>query len=152
MLCWGYRRNFHIVCWDAVGCGFGTTSFNFGITYVCLITRILHVFAAGALYQHWYFHLCQKYHLKIKTKLKRNPCRFKILMGSVGKKFLPAGIRLAGVHWTSTNLFMRWCLYFSNIWCMLVGSNKPNASFRLTKWLYVWSYIVQINIFRVYLS
>ena len=58
------RCDFHTVCWDVVGCGWGTTSVNFAITCVCFIPRILPVFAVGLQYQHRFFCLRQKYHLR----------------------------------------------------------------------------------------
>ena len=40
------------VCWGAVGCEWGATSVYFGITEICVISRILPIFAVGLQYQH----------------------------------------------------------------------------------------------------
>ena len=44
---WGSKWNLHTVCWDAVGCEWGTTSVYFGITYVCFIPSRLPFFAVS---------------------------------------------------------------------------------------------------------
>ena len=49
---WGSKWNLHTVCWDAVGCEWGTTSVYFGITYVCFILSRLPVFAAEPQYRY----------------------------------------------------------------------------------------------------
>ena len=48
--CWGSKWNLHTVCWNAVGCVWGTTSVYFGITYVCFIPSRLPVFAVEPQY------------------------------------------------------------------------------------------------------
>ena len=48
--CWGSKWNLHTVCWNAVGCEWGTTSVYFGITYVCFIPSRLPVFAVEPQY------------------------------------------------------------------------------------------------------
>ena len=57
------KWNLHTVCWDAVGCEWGTTSVYFGITYVCFILSRLPVFTVEI------FYFCQKYHLKNTHKI-----------------------------------------------------------------------------------
>ena len=52
ILYWGSQWNLHTVCWDAVGCEWGTTSVYFGITYVCFIPSRLPVFAVEPQYRH----------------------------------------------------------------------------------------------------
>ena len=49
---WRSKWNLHTVCWDAVGCEWGTTSVYFGITYVCFIPSRLHVFSVEPQYRH----------------------------------------------------------------------------------------------------
>ena len=49
---WGSKWNLHPVCWDAVGCEWGTTSVYFGITYVSFIPSRLPVFAVEPQYRH----------------------------------------------------------------------------------------------------
>ena len=55
ILHWESKWIFKTVCWDAVGCEWGTTSVYFGITYVCFIPGRLPAFAVGLQYQHWFF-------------------------------------------------------------------------------------------------
>ena len=64
---WGSKWNLHTVCWNAVGCEWGTTSVYFGITYVCFIPSRLPVFAVEPQYLLQYF-FCQKYHLNYTYK------------------------------------------------------------------------------------
>ena len=45
MLYWGSKWNLHTVCWDVVGCEWGTTSVYFGITYIFSISRRPPLFA-----------------------------------------------------------------------------------------------------------
>ena len=54
---WGSKWNLHTVCWDAVGCEWGTTSVYFGVTYVCFIPSRLPVFAVEPQYRHQDFFL-----------------------------------------------------------------------------------------------
>ena len=49
---WVSKGNLHTVCWDTVGCEWGTTSVYFGITYVCFIPSRLPVFAVEPQYRH----------------------------------------------------------------------------------------------------
>ena len=49
---WGSKWNLHTVCWDAVGCEWGTTSVYFGITYVCFIPSRLPVSAVEPQHRH----------------------------------------------------------------------------------------------------
>ena len=77
---WGSKWNLHTVCWDAVGCEWGTTSVYFGITYVCFIPSRLPVFAVEHQYRHQDFlflskvslegHIqnLQKFHVGLKFK------------------------------------------------------------------------------------
>ena len=58
------KWNLHTVCWDAVGCEWGTTSVYFWITYVCFIPSRLPVFAVEPQYRHQDFLFFEKYHLK----------------------------------------------------------------------------------------
>ena len=71
MLCWRSRCIFHTVCWDAVGCEWGTASVDFGITYVCFNARIFLVFAMGPQYKHWFFYCCQEYHSNSRNKIDK---------------------------------------------------------------------------------
>ena len=52
---WGSKWNLRKVCWDAVGCEWGTTSVYFGITYVCLISSRLLFVAVEHQYRHFLF-------------------------------------------------------------------------------------------------
>ena len=52
---WGSKWNLHTLCWDAVGCEWGTTSVYFGITFVCFIPSRLPVFAVEPQYRHQNF-------------------------------------------------------------------------------------------------
>ena len=52
---WGSKWNLRTVCWDAVGCEWGTTSVYFGITYICFIPSRLPVFAVEPQYRHQEF-------------------------------------------------------------------------------------------------
>ena len=72
ILYWGSRRIFHTVCWCATGCEWGTTFVNFGITYVCFDPIILPLLAMGPSTNIYYFCLCQKCHLKDKSKIFEN--------------------------------------------------------------------------------
>ena len=54
---WGSKWNLHTVCWDAVGCEWGTTSVYFGITYVCFILSRLPVFAVEPQYRQQDFYV-----------------------------------------------------------------------------------------------
>ena len=77
---WGSKWNLHTVCWDAVGCKWGTTSVYFGITYVCFIPSGLPVFGVEPQYRHQDFiflwkvsfegHIqkLQKFHVGLKFK------------------------------------------------------------------------------------
>ena len=49
---WGSKWNLHTVCWDAVGCEWGTTSVYLGITYVYFIPSRLPVFTVEPQYRH----------------------------------------------------------------------------------------------------
>ena len=90
ILYWRSKWIFQAVCWDAVGCEWGTTSIYFGITYVWCFPSRLFVFAVGPQCQHLYF--CQEYHLKGTYKIfEKNPCRFKTWMGYVGQIFNKLG-------------------------------------------------------------
>ena len=57
---WGSKWNLHTVCWDAVGCEWGTTSLYFGTTYVCFIPSRLPVFAVKPHYRHQDFFIFVK--------------------------------------------------------------------------------------------
>ena len=64
------RSEFSAVCWDVVGCVWGTISVYFEITYVCFIPGRLPVFlwvASTNIY--FLFIFGQKYHLKDKHKI-----------------------------------------------------------------------------------
>ena len=82
------RCDFHTVCWDVVGCGWGTTSVNFAITCVCFIPRILPLFAVGLQYQHRFFLFTSKISFEAHTckqNFEKNPRRFKTWMGFAGQ-------------------------------------------------------------------
>ena len=57
---WGSKWNLHTVCWDGVGCQWGTSSVYFGITYVCFIPSRLPVFAVEPQYRHQDFSYLSK--------------------------------------------------------------------------------------------
>ena len=56
-LYWEAKWNLHTVCWGAVGCEWGTTSFLFGITYVFFIFSRIPVFNVEPQNQHRDFFL-----------------------------------------------------------------------------------------------
>ena len=64
----GSKWNLHTVCWDAVGCEWGTTSVYFGITYVCFIPSRLPVFVVEPQYQHRDFLFLSKLSIKGHTQ------------------------------------------------------------------------------------
>ena len=57
---WGSKWNLHTVCWDAVGCEWGTTSVYFRITYVCFIHSRRPVVAVEPQYRHQDFFIFVK--------------------------------------------------------------------------------------------
>ena len=59
---WGSKWNLHTVCWDAVGCEWGTASVYFGITYVCFIPSRLPLFALSHSTDIKIFNFCEEYH------------------------------------------------------------------------------------------
>ena len=81
----------------AVGHAWGTTSVNFGSTYICFTPSTLPVFAVGPQYKHLLFYFCQKYHLKFEgqTQNLEKSVGLKTLMGFVGQiliKLVPSSI------------------------------------------------------------
>ena len=79
MLYWASTFNFHTVCWGAVGCGWGTTSVYFGITYVCFIPTVRLVFAVGLQHQHRFFYFCKKNtFIMTQAKFSKTLCRTNI--------------------------------------------------------------------------
>ena len=79
---WGSKWNFHTVCWDVVGCEWGTTFVYFGITYVCFIPSRLPVFAVEPQYWHQDFLFLSKVSFEGDIKnLQKISCWFKILNG-----------------------------------------------------------------------
>ena len=92
---WGSNWNLHTVCWNAVGCEWGTTSVYFGITYVCFIPSRLPVFAVEPQYLLQDFLVLSKVSFEGHIQnLPKISCWFKIWMGFVG----PILIKL----WTSS--------------------------------------------------
>ena len=76
---WGSKWNLHTVCWDAVGCEWGTTSVYFEITYACLslVDFLSLLLSPSSDIKIFYF--CQKYHLKDTYKIfKKFHVGFKI--------------------------------------------------------------------------
>ena len=69
MLYWGSKWIFQTVCWDVVGCDWGTTAIYFGITYVCFIHGRLSVFVVVPKFQHRLFLFLSKVE-QILSKLK----------------------------------------------------------------------------------
>ena len=57
---WGSKWNLRTVCWDAVGCEWGTTSVYFVITNICFIPSRLPVFAVEPQYRHQDFFIFVK--------------------------------------------------------------------------------------------
>ena len=113
MLDWRSKGIFHKVCWGMVGCDGGTTSFYFGITYVCFIPRML-VFVMGLQYQHRFFlYWCQKIAFEGHEQNRKNICRLKTLMGFVGQILIE-------LEPSFIQSFLQ-----SPLWCAL-GSNHAN--------------------------
>ena len=82
---WGSKWNLHTVCWDRVGCEWGTTSVYFGITYVCFIPSRLSIFAVEPQYRHQDFLFLSKVSFEGHIQnLQKISCWFKIEMGFVG--------------------------------------------------------------------
>ena len=76
---WGSKWNLHTVCWNAVGCEWGTTSVYFGITYVCFIPSRLPVFAVEPQYLLQYFVFLSKVSFELHIQyLQKISCWFKI--------------------------------------------------------------------------
>ena len=81
---WGSKWNLLKVCWDAVGCEWGTTSVYFGITYVCLIPSRLPFFAVEPQYRHRHFLFMLKESFEgHQQNLQKMSCWFKIWMSFV---------------------------------------------------------------------
>ena len=107
---WGSKWNLHTVCWDAVGCEWGTASVYFGITYVCFIPSRLPVFAAGPQYRLQDFLFLSKVSFEGHIQnLQKISCWFKIWIGFVG----PILIKL----WTSSI----WGFLWLSVWWPLGG-------------------------------
>ena len=87
---WGSNWNLHTVCWSVVGCEWGTTSVNFGITYVCFIPSGLPVFAVEPQYlQYLDFLFLSKVSFEGHIQnLQKISCWSKIWMGFVGPKLI----------------------------------------------------------------
>ena len=66
---WGSKWNLHTVCWDAVGCEWGTTFVYVRITRVCYIPSRLPVFAVEPQYRHQDFLILSKLLLKDTYKM-----------------------------------------------------------------------------------
>ena len=91
---WGSKWNLHTICWNAVGCEWGTTSVYFGITYVCFVPSRLPVFAVEPQYLLQDFLFLSKVSFEGHIQnLQKISCWFKIWMRFVG----PILIKL----WTS---------------------------------------------------
>ena len=85
---WGSKWNVHTVCRDAVGCGWGTTSVYFRITYVCFIPSRLPVFAVEPRYRLQYFLLSKESFEGHTQNLQKKSCQFKIWIGVCGQYWL----------------------------------------------------------------
>ena len=85
---WGSKLNLLTVCWDAVGCEWGTTSVYFGITYVCFIPNILPVFAVEPQYRHQDLLFLSKVSFEGHMQNLKKSYWFKIWMGFVGPIFI----------------------------------------------------------------
>ena len=95
----GSKWNLHTICWDAVGCEWGTISVYFRITYVCFIPSRLPVFAVSPSTNIKIFYFCQKCHLKDTYKIFKKfhvGCKFEWDFSVLPKVFWAPVLRTSG--------------------------------------------------------
>ena len=123
ILNWESKWIFQTVCWGVVGYGWGTTSFYFGIAYICFNPGILPLFAVGPKYYFHFFLFLSKVSFKGHTQnFKKISCRFQTWMGIVGQELIKLGTSpiwgflylpfdvLLGVTYANTMVANQWPL------------------------------------------